>query len=206
MSESDAPAVEPGHRQRLSTVFQRTLLALRAVAGRRDALALSLLLGGAYLLTYLATVGDLSLGSASGVTIRVVEDLSLALQSTGFFRFEAVALVELPGVTYLLSPLNLVVGGVLAALVGANAGLSYLALVQPRACGLEASSGAFASLPALLSGAACCGPTVLLLVGLQASATLVTVFQLLVPLAAVLLVVSLLLVGRTVDPSLLETG
>lgn len=193
---------EPTHSE--PGVVDRTHAALVAAAGRRDARLVFLGLGVGYLLVYLATVGDLSVGRGSGaLTIRTVEDLSLAFSTTGFFRFEAIALVTVAGVTYLFSPLNLALAGVLSALVGANAALSYLGLVQPRACGLEASSGVFSSLPALLSGAACCGPTVLLLVGVQASATLVSGFQLLVPLALVMLVGSLLLVGRNVEPSLL---
>ena len=186
-----------------SSVLAGTILALRAAAGRLDSLAVALGIGSGYLLVYLATVGDLSIGG-SGVSFVVVEDLTLALKSTGFFRVESIAVLRAGGVTYLFSPLNVIVAGSLASLVGANAGLSYLALVQPRACGLEASSGAFASLPALLSGAACCGPTILLVVGVQASATIITGFQFLVPLALVLLVGSLLLVGRTVDPTLLD--
>ena len=200
MSDSVASVTAEGG---VSSALRGTRLALRAVVRRRDAVAVSAVLGVSYLLLYLTTVGDLALGGGNAVALRTVDELSLAFRPTGFFRFEALALVELPGVTYLLSPLNVAVGGTLAVLVGANAGLSYLALVQPRACGLEASSGAFAGLPALLSGAACCGPTVLLLVGVQASATLVTAFQLLVPVAALLLLGSLLLVGRTVEPALL---
>jgi hypothetical protein len=87
--------------------------------------------------------------------------------------------------------------------VGANVGLTYLGLIQPKACGLESSTGVLAGVPALLSGAACCGPTILLVVGVQASATIITGFQFLVPLAVVLLVGSLLAVGRQVDPDLL---
>lgn len=187
-----------------SGVLDRIRAALVAATGRRDARLVSLGLGTGYLLVYLATVGDLSVGRGSGqLTIKTVEDLSLAFSTTGFFRFEAIALVTVDGLTYLFSPLNLAIAGVLSALVGANGALSYLGLVQPRACGLEASSGVFASLPALLSGAACCGPTILLVVGIQASATIVSGFQLLVPLALVMLVGSLLLMGRNVEPSLL---
>ena len=192
----------PARAERARDAVYGTRLALRAVARRRDALGVAVIVGVGYVLVYLATVGDLAAGGGE-VAVNTVDDLSLAFQSTGFFRFEAVAVVTGPGVTVLLSPLNLLVAGALAGLVAANAGVSYLALVQPRACGLEASSGALASLPALLSGAACCGPTVVILVGVQASAAVVTAFQFLVPLAAVLLVVSLLLVGRTVEPALL---
>lgn len=205
---SDATAVHPDRSDPdpddENSVLSGTWYALRAVVGRRDAMTVSALFGVSYLVVYLVTVGDLSLGGTGALTVRTVDDFMLVFQGTGFFRFEAIALLQVAGVTYLFAPLNLVVGGTLATLVAANAGLSYLALVQPRACGLEATSGAFASLPALLSGAACCGPTVLLLIGVQASATIVTGFQLLVPVAVGLLVGSLLLVGRTVDPARLN--
>jgi hypothetical protein len=155
-----------------------------------------------YLLVYLVTVGDLAVG-AGGVSVRVIDDLSRAFASAGFFRFGAIAVVELGPVTYLFSPLNAVVAVTLSVLVGANVGLTYLGTIQPTACGLERSTGVLAGIPALLSGAACCGPTILLVVGVQASATIITGFQFLVPLALVLLVGSLLLVGRQVDPELL---
>jgi hypothetical protein len=187
-------------------LLSRTRAALAAAAGRRDTRLVFVGLGAGYLLVYLATVGDLSFGTGSGpLTVQTVEDLSLAFKTTGFFRYEAIALVTAGSVTYLFSPLNLVVAGALSALVGANGALSYLGIVQPRACGLEASSGVFASVPALLSGAACCGPTILLVIGVQASASIVAGFQLLVPLAVVLLIGSLLLVGRNVEPSLLAS-
>ena len=186
-------------------LFGGTRQALGAASRRRDARVVFLLGTIGYLLVYLVTVGDLAyVGSAAGeVTVRTVDDLSRAFASTGFFRFEAVAVVSVAGLTYLLSPLNAVVALLLAVLVGANLSLTYLGFVQPRACGLEASTGVLAGVPALLSGAACCGPTILLLIGVQASATLITGFQLLVPLAVAMLVGSLLLIGRRVDPQLL---
>jgi len=156
-----------------------------------------------YFLLYLATVGDLAVGGSGALTVRTADDLSRAFASVGFFRFDAVAIIGVAGVTVLLSPLNLLIGAALAGLVGANLSLTYLGLVQPKACGLEASGGVIAGVPALLSGAACCGPTILLVVGVQASATLITGFQFLVPIAVVLLIGSLLLIGRQVDPGLL---
>jgi hypothetical protein len=182
-----------------------TIAALRAAARRRDSMAVFIAGLAGYLVLYLATVGDLSVTGGSGgpLTIRLAEDLSRAFVSTGFFRFGAVAVVSAGPLTYLLSPLNLLLALFLAVLVGANVALTYLGLVQPRACGLESSTGILAGVPALLSGAACCGPTILLVVGIQASATLVTGFQLLVPVAVAMLVGSLLLVGRQVEPALL---
>ncbi|MFQ3294764.1 MAG: hypothetical protein ACI9PP_001582 [Halobacteriales archaeon] len=182
-------------------VVSRTAAALGVVGRRNDA---RLVLAGTtlgYLLVYLYTVGDLSLTGQGDVSMFVIDDLSRAFTSLGFFRFEAVALVEAGPITYLFSPVNAFIALTLAVLVGVNLALTYLGWVQPQACGLEASSGVFAGIPALLSGAACCGPTVLLVFGIQASGVLITTFQYLVPVAILLLVGSLLLIGRQVDPA-----
>ena len=199
MSEQNHSATIAGSIR--AGVLARTGAALSIAARRRDSRAVFLVATLSYLLLYLATVGDLSIvGGAGGVSVRVVDDLSRAVASVGFFRFGAIAVVSAGPITYLFSPLNATLALVLATLVGANVGLTYLGLIQPRACGLESSTGVLAGVPALLSGAACCGPTILLVVGVQASATIITGFQLLVPLALVLLAGSLLLVGRQVDP------
>ncbi len=186
-------------------IFGRTGAALRVAGGRLDSRSVLFAAGVSYLVLYLLTVGDLSFssGGTGPLTIRTVDDLSRAFASLGFFRFGAIAVVSLGPLTYLFSPLNLLVALVLSSLVGANVALTYLGLVQPRACGLESSTGILAGIPALLSGAACCGPTILLVIGVQASATIITGFQLLIPIAVVLLVGSLLLVGRQVNPALL---
>lgn len=185
-------------------VLRRTSAALKAAGRRWDSRLVFVGVGTAYLVLYLFTVGDLSVGDggAGSLTIRTADDLSRAFVSLGFFRFDAIAVVSFGPVTYLLSPINGLIALVLSSLVGANFALTYLGLVQPRACGLESSTGVLAGFPALLSGAACCGPTILLVIGVQASATLITGFQLLVPLAVVMLVGGLLLVGRQVDPAL----
>ena len=187
----------------IHSTLARTRAAINGASRRTDALAVFVLGTLGYLLLYLYTVGDLSTAASQGIRYQVVDDLGRALVSRGFFRFEPIALLSLARITYLFSPLNVLVGGLLAALVGTNLALTYLGLVQPRACGLESASGVFAGFPALLSGAACCGPTILLVLGVQATGVLITGFQLLVPVAALLLMGSLLLVGRQVDPDLL---
>jgi hypothetical protein len=200
MTDSSHSTSAPGPTRR--GLFDRTGAAVGVAARRRDSRLVFVAATLSYLLVYLVTVGDLAVG-AGGVSLRVIDDLSRAFASAGFFRFGAIAVVELGPVTYLFSPLNAVVAVTLSVLVGANVGLTYLGTIQPTACGLERSTGVLAGIPALLSGAACCGPTILLVVGVQASATIITGFQFLVPLALVLLVGSLLLVGRQVDPELL---
>jgi hypothetical protein len=201
MTDSGHSTSAPGPTRR--GLFDRTGAAVGVAARRRDSRLVFVAATLSYLLVYLVTVGDLAVSAGGGVSVRVIDDLSRAFASAGFFRFGAIAVVGLGPVTYLFSPLNAVVAATLSVLVGANVGLTYLGTIQPTACGLERSTGVLAGVPALLSGAACCGPTILLVVGVQASATIITGFQLLVPLALVLLVGSLLLVGRQVDPELL---
>jgi len=191
--------------QRGPQVLAKTVAALEAAASRWDARGVFLLSAAVYFVVYLVTVGDISVvgGGTGAFEVRIADDLSRAFASRGFFRFDAIAVISGGPFTYLLSPLNALVALVLSGLVGANLALTYLGVIQPRACGLESSTGVLAGVPALLSGAACCGPTILLVVGVQASATIITGFQLLIPLAVVLLVGGLLLIGRQVDPDLL---
>lgn len=68
---------------------------------------------------------------------------------------------------------------------------------MPSDC--ASSTGLLASLPAVLSGAACCGPVVLILVGIQASGAILTTFQFLLPVAVLMLAGSLILVGRQIN-------
>ncbi|MWG35768.1 hypothetical protein [Halomarina oriensis] len=175
----------------------------RAVAfalSRRDGVAVFGVVTAAYLLAYLVVVGHLGPGDGTwGVTV-VSDPLSRALRPRGAFRFEPVAGLAAGPVRLLVAPLTLAVGGVLAALVGVNLSLSSLAVRQPTACGLSPSTGVLAAVPGLLSGAACCGPTVLLVLGVQASGLLLSAFSVLVPVSTLSLLVSLVLVGRYVSP------
>ena len=182
-------------------VLARTGVAVRAALDRSDARLVFVVATLAYLLAYLYAIGHLRPGTG-GYELRVVPDAAARFvrPALGTFSFEPVALVAVGPVTYLFS-LNTVLGLGLAALVGVNLALSYLVWRQPRACGVGTrSAGLVAGLPALLSGAACCGPVLLVVVGLQATGLLLTAFEFLLPIAAVLLVGSLLLVGRQVEP------
>jgi len=192
--------------------LRRTGRSLALLVRRRDALAVASLLAVAYLVVYLVAVGDLTFRSGLPVeVVTVVADpLSRMLERTGPFAWEPVALVDLGVARWLVSPLNVAVGAVLAVLVGANVGVTYLAWRHPQACGVERSRGtgssALAAVPALLSGSACCGPTVLLAVGISASGTLLTVFEWLLPLGVVLLVASLVYTGGGLQPVVSATG
>lgn len=186
----------------------RTRVAVRAVWIHPAARALLLAVTVVYLALYLFAIGHLRPGPG-GVDLFVVADpLSRAFQQVGPLSVEGVAVLTVGPATLLVSPLNVLVGGALSLLVGVNLAVSYLAYRHPAACGISpgtgTSAGVFAGLPALLSGAACCGPVVLIALGIQATGLLLATFSVLVPAAALLLVGSLVYVGRTVDPNLVE--
>ena len=92
------------------------------------------------------------------------------------------------------------IGGVVAGLVGINLGMTYPAVRRPKAYGTGAGSGLLASVPALLSGTVCCGPVVLLAVGVQATAVVLTAFVRLLPIGVALLLASLAYVAVKIDP------
>lgn len=187
---------------RFGGAISRTAAATREVLRRRDA---TLVVAGTalgYLLIYLYALGHLAPG-IGGFDVTVVSGAfgKFFQSELGPLSFTPVARVSVGPVTYLFS-LNTVLGLGLAGLVGLNLGLTYLAWRQPAACGVgSSSSGFFASIPAILSGTACCGPVVLILLGIQASGIVVTAFQFLLPVAVVMLLGSLVLVGRQIDPA-----
>ena len=191
-----------GHVGRgLHSLFRRTGVAVRGALSRQDGQVTAVVASAAYLLVYLIGVGHLGTGPW-GYELSVVSDpLSRMVEPTSPFQWEPIALVVAGPIELLVSPLNLALGSGLAALVGVNLGVSIVAYRGPTACRLGSGAGVAAGLPGLLSGFACCGPTVLLVVGLQASATVLTIFQWLVPLAVVGLLGTLLWVGTKVEPA-----
>lgn len=176
--------------------LRRTAPTVIAALRRRDGLAAFLLGAIGYPPLYLASLGHLALGGR-GWSVRVVDDpLSRALRPTRPFSFEPVARVVADPVAILVSPLDVTVAFVLAVLVGANLAVGVLVWRSPAACGVGQSAGLLASVPALLTGATCCGPAALFVVGIGATGPLVTALGYAVPVTAVLLVGSLVLVAR----------
>lgn len=190
-------------RTAVHETVSHTVAAIKVVGRRRDSGLVLVASTVAYLLVYLFAVSDLALTGSGGASVIVANDpLARLFEPVGFSRFEPIAIVQIGILTYLFSPVNALIALFLSTLVGINLALTYLGFTQPRACGLEASTSVLAGIPALLSGAACCGPILLIILGIQATGVLITGFQLLVPIAAIILLGSLLLIGRQVDPAL----
>lgn len=183
----------------------RTPSVLSRALFRRDFLAVFVAVTLLYLLVFLWAIGDLFIQSGVGFGIEVVpEPLSRMFEpGPGTFTYEGIALISAGEVLLLFSPINVAIGLGISVLVGLNMGLTYLAIVQPKSCGLEASSGLFASIPALLAGSACCAPAIFLALGITATGSLLTVFSLLVPIGVVLLIGSLIYLAGQISPAAL---
>jgi hypothetical protein len=157
-----------------------------------------------YLFAFLYMMQDIFIEPSAGfsVAVPVTDPLSVMFQpGPGLFSFEAIAVIELGIISWTFSPLNTAMGLSLAILVGLNLGMTYLAVIQPKSCGIGASSGILAGIPALFAGGACCAPVVALIFGIQMSATLVTAFTWLLPAGGALLVASLFYITGKVDPT-----
>lgn len=178
-------------------VLRRTWLLVRASVGDRTGQAVFATATAGYLLLYLAAIRDLGLAAASrGFQATVVsEPLARAVQRGGYYQFEPIGQVTVGPISYLFSPGNVAVGLGLAALVGINLAVTLYTRRRPTACSTRAPTGAIAGIPALLSGSACCGPLLLIVLGVQATATVLTAFQVLLPAATALLALSLLYLG-----------
>jgi hypothetical protein len=196
---TDSPTSGPGIAARIEGLLRNTAIAVRGALTRDDGRVTLGTAGLAYFLSYLVGLRHLGFGP-SGYEVSVVSTpLTRAFRQVGPFQWEPVALIVAGPVELLVSPLNILLGGVLATLVGLNLAVSVVAWRGPSACRLGPGAGAAAGLPGLLSGFACCGPTVLLVVGVQASAGILALFQWLLPLTVVALLGTLLWVGSRVE-------
>lgn len=183
----------------------RTLHAVQATLRRRDGAGTFVAVTVGYFLAYSAAVGHLGPGRGSVGLSVVPEPLALLTRRTGPYQYEPIATILLGPVDYLFSPIDTTIAIGFAVLVGVNVAVSVVAWRSPSSCGIGGSSaGVFAGVPAMLSGAACCAPAILIVTGVQATAGLLAVFRWLLPATALLLVATLLFVGIRVDPEAIE--
>jgi hypothetical protein len=142
----------------------------------------------AYGVIYLWARGDLRFHgwiSQAGITW-AREPLSVLFKQRSAFYFEGVAIIDLPLLTWLFSPVNLAIGLALGVLVGLNLALS-LAALRAQSGGGQSAATLLASGLALVTATACSAPVLLVVLGIQASAGLLALFSALVPAAFVLL-------------------
>ncbi len=150
-----------------------------------------------YLGLYLYVSGFIIAGSDLKGLVVLPHWQDLIFKQRSPFLFESIgAWYFAPYFTLLFSVPNFILGLVLSFLVAANMVISFYSF---RSLGLKGGRGLLnliGTIPALLSGMACCAPLLILILGIQLSATLLSAFALLVPLAIILLVGSLWLALR----------
>jgi len=184
-------------------VSQKLAGILRISSHRRLAAGI----GAVYLVLFLIALQDITLGGASFQFITT--EVGRMFDRRAGLSFEPVAMLTfpgalgLPGVTVLLSPLNVLLGVFISALVGLNLMITCIAFRQPKACSFYRSTGILASVPALLAGGACCAPAIVLILGLQVSTLMISTFQIQIPVSVVVLLVTLKLILDRTDAELL---
>ncbi|WP_257578374.1 hypothetical protein [Streptomyces sp. JJ38] len=184
--------------------WDATVTAIAATPGRtRAALAVrgprraALIAGALTLVVYLFSIGDLTVSGSGRLShapaLRAAPEQ--LFQARAPYLFEPVLAWQPTGhVAVLLSPVNLALGGLVAALVGANLAVAVHAAHQAVSCRRTRYARLAAVFPAFLLGFACCVPTFLLVLGAGTAAALLPV---LVPLRPVFYPLALALLTGT---------
>lgn len=203
MSREHETAEDRGPTAVAATALARTRRGLAAALADPVAVAVLLASTAVYTLVYAVAVGDLGAAPRSagvaGTDAGAVSVTAVAAPLARALSGEGVVLVTVGPVEYLFVPATLTVAVAIGLLVGANLALSALAWRQPSVCDISPASGLAAGLPALLSGTACCGPLVFIVLGVQATSATLTAIAWLRPAAVLLLVASLLWAGWRLD-------
>lgn len=174
--------------------FGQTRRVVARVLARNRYRRLVAAVGILYLVVFLIALGNIT--PSTGEFSVTTGSPAAMFRRTGLLLFDAVARIRTPLFTLLVSPLNIAMGLVISFLVGLNLTMTYIAWRQPKACPVNKATGVFGLAPALLAGGACCAPTILLILGIQATAAFITAVQWMIPLALALLVGSLALIAR----------
>lgn len=191
----------PGFRQILGQ-------ALRRPRGRWIAITT----GIGYFLLYLYSLGHLVVdrnvvapGDTPGFVI-VSDWTTKSFERVGGFAYEPVAALYVArGVTLFIAPLNLFIGAILATLIALNVATTAYALTVARSC-RRSWTGLLGSLPGLLTGFACCVPTVAFVLGANLALALISVQIVLLPLSLASLVLGLGWTLQRVRKDLVEGG
>lgn len=157
---------------------------------------MAVLIALVYLIVYSLITGLIAVNlSEWGFSLLILEnwpDLIFRVRTP--FNWEPIGLLSLGPVNVFLAIPNMIFGLIIGVLVGANISISTYTYKARTVCNLNPASSVISAIPALLTGVACCGPTLLISLGI-ASATVtiafVSILPFLFPLALIGLVLSL---------------
>lgn len=183
--------------------------ALRQPRGRWIALTAGII----YLLLYLYSLGhlvidrDVAAPRDTPSFLVVPEWTTKSLERVGGFTFEpGAALYLAQGLTLFIAPLNVLIGVTLGSLIALNVATAAYALTIARSCRRLPWTGLLGSLPGLLTGFACCVPTVAFLLGANLALAIISVQMFLIPVSLASLVLGLGWNLRRVRKDLVQGG
>lgn len=157
-----------------------------------------------YGIFYLYAIGDLSLTPPPTWGAYAIDlPLRRMLSARSTLMFEAIAVIEAGYLIWLVSPLNLLIAGLLGGLLAANVHGALYLRSQARVCADGRRGLLLGAMPALLAGGACCAPSLILLLGIPALGALGAFFAWLVPISVLALGLNRLWQHRKGAPNLL---
>ncbi len=161
----------------------------QALAERRER-RIAVSVGSVVLVLYLVAIGDIAVSTSSTYSpgVRFAPDQLVEVRAA--YLFEPIVVLASSHVAAFLSPINVLLGGVVAALVAATITLAAYGARQATACRRPGYSRALAVLPTFLLGFACCVPTFVLALGAGTAAAILPV---LLPLRALFYPLTLVL-------------
>jgi hypothetical protein len=157
---------------------------------------MAVLIAVVYLIVYSLITGLITLNlNEWGLSIMILDNWpNLIFRVRTPFNWEPIGVLSLGPVNVFLAIPNMIFGLVIGVLVGVNISISTYTYRARTVCNLNPASSVISAVPALLTGVACCGPTLLISLGI-ASATVtiafVSILPFLFPLALIGLVLSL---------------
>lgn len=161
----------------------------QALTGRRQR-RIAVGVGSVVLVLYLAAIGDIAVATSGRYSPGVRFAPEQLVEARAAYLFEPIVVLAGSHVAAFLSPINLLLGGVVAALVAATITLAAYGARQATACRRPGYSRALAVLPAFLLGFACCVPTFVLALGAGTAAAILPV---LLPLRSLFYPITLVL-------------
>ncbi len=192
-----------------SYLLRESVSQIRQVMSSRRSKVTAIIISLVYLMLYFAITGLYSFyPNGAGFSIHILENWpALIFRERAPYNWEPIGILTIGGLDIFLSIPNLILGLIIGILVGVNIAVSIYTYTHRTLCRIDPSRSVLSAVPALLTGFACCGPTLLLSLGIaSASITIafVTILPLFLPVALIGLVGSLLWSGWKLSPSSLD--
>ena len=149
-----------------------------------------------YMLIYLFATGQIIIdGFEDGDFLKFAvlnnwQDLLFKQRSA--FLFEFFGYLNIGPIKIFLSLPNILISFLLGILVSLNISVSYFSFKKLGLKGKKGITSLLGTIPAIVSGVTCCVPTLILVIGLQFTATLAAFWAWLVPLSFLLLFATLI--------------